>query len=151
MGSINMKKKNRTGMTIIELVIVMAVMTMIIAIAYGLMLTGIRSYKSQIANVNNQQNARQSMMIVTKNIRMNDPDDIVIEAGNNKLIIDNGTDTIEYYVNNDSLYENSKIIAYNIKSFTAERDVDNLTVTIETNKGEAIRGYEISTELRLRK
>ena len=113
-----MKTPNKKGMTIIELVIVMAVMTMIIAIAYGLMMTGIRSYKSQLANVDNQQNARQSMMIVSKRIRMNSPDDIAIDSGNSKLIINNGTEAFEYYVSNNALYENSRIIAYDIDNFS---------------------------------
>jgi len=64
--------KNRTGLTLIELILAMAIMSILMTLYYSLFFTGGRQYEYVYDSYKRQNEARIAMSYITTRIRQND-------------------------------------------------------------------------------
>lgn len=95
-------KDKQKGMTLIELVIGLGLMSMVLAVLYAIFFTGLKSFDRQIENANNQTTARQTLSYIGREIRRADE----IDVYGDRLVVKYGGSEIEYEFNrlNNILY-----------------------------------------------
>lgn len=99
----DMKDKQK-GMTLIELVIGLGLMSIVLAVLYAIFFTGLKSFDRQIENANNQTTARQTLNYIGREIRR--ADNIKVYDNNKGLVVEYDGSEIEYEFNhlNNILY-----------------------------------------------
>ncbi len=97
-------KDKQTGMTLIELVIGLGLMSIVLAVLYAIFFTGLKSFDRQIENANNQTTARQTLNYIGREIRR--ADNIKVYDNNKGLVVEYDGSEIEYEFNhlNNILY-----------------------------------------------
>lgn len=97
-------RHKQKGMTLIELVIGLGLMSMVLAVLYAIFFTGLKSFDRQIENANNQTTARQTLSYIGREIRR--ADNIEVYGDNKGLVVEYGGSEIEYEFNrlNNILY-----------------------------------------------
>ena len=88
-------KDKQKGMTLIELVIGLGLMSMVLAVLYAIFFTGLKSFDRQIENANNQTTARQTLSYIGREIRRAEKK-IEVDADNKGLKVEYGGSKIEY-------------------------------------------------------
>lgn len=124
-----MKKKCR-GLSLIEILVSVAIMLFVAVGIYGVSNVGQRTYSTDMGLLELQQQARQAMSGMTREIRQTYDSDITITSNSTitfsiPINITSGaySDTINYYLNGDTLIRNhsadpNKIIASDINSLS---------------------------------
>ncbi len=99
----DMKDKQK-GMTLIELVIGLGLMSIVLAVLYAIFFTGLKSFDRQIKNANSQTTARQTLNYIGREIRR--ADNIKVYDNNKGLVVEYDGSEIEYEFNhlNNILY-----------------------------------------------
>lgn len=97
-------RHEQKGMTLIELVIGLGLMSMVLAVLYAIFFTGLKSFDRQMENANNQTTARQTLSYIGREIRR--ADNIEVYDDNKGLVVEYGGSEIEYEFNhlNNILY-----------------------------------------------
>ena len=97
-------RHEQKGMTLIELVIGLGLMSMVLAVLYAVFFTGLKSIDRQMENANNQATARQTLSYIGREIRR--ADNIEVYGDNKGLVVEYGGSEIEYEFNhlNNILY-----------------------------------------------
>ena len=148
----DMKDKQK-GMTLIELVIGLGLMSMVLAVLYAIFFTGLKSFDRQIENANNQTTARQTLSYIGREIRRADE----IEVYGDRLVVKYGGSEIEYEFNrlNNILYRvkngTKNPMIEGIKDFNIEELDDtyyvlNITVISERHNNP----ITITTQIKMR-
>jgi prepilin-type N-terminal cleavage/methylation domain-containing protein len=150
----DMKDKQK-GMTLIELVIGLGLMSMVLAVLYAIFFTGLKSFDRQIENANNQTTARQTLSYIGREIRR--AENIKVYDDKKGLVVDYGGSEIEYEFNhsNNILYRvkngTKNPMIEGIKDFNIEELDDtyyflNITVISERHNNP----ITITTQIRMR-
>jgi len=79
-------KDKQKGMTLIELVIGLGLMSMVLAVLYAIFFTGLKSFDRQMENANNQTTARQTLSYIGREIRR--ADKIEVDVDNKGLKVE---------------------------------------------------------------
>ena len=148
-------KDKQKGMTLIELVIGLGLMSMVLAVLYAIFFTGLKSFDRQIENANNQTTARQTLSYIGREIRR--ADNIEVYDDNKGLVVEYGGSEIEYKFNrlNNILYRvkngTKNPMIEGIKDFNIEELDDtyyflNITVISERHNNP----ITITTQIRMR-
>ncbi len=99
--------KCNKGISLIELVVVIALVSLILTLVYMIFLSGLNDFRMEYSNVDNQFIVRQSMSFVIREIRR--ADIVKVNNGQLRLTFHIGDEkkTAEYRVNpeNDTLYQ----------------------------------------------
>ena len=97
-------KDKQKGMTLIELVIGLGLMSMVLAVLYAVFFTGLKSIDRQMENANSQTTARQTLSYIGREIRR--ADNIEVYGDNKGLVVEYGGSEIKYEFNhlNNILY-----------------------------------------------
>ena len=97
-------KDKQKGMTLIELVIGLGLMSMVLAVLYAVFFTGLKSIDRQMENANSQTTARQTLSYIGREIRR--ADKIEVDVDNKGLKVEYGESEIKYEFNhlNNILY-----------------------------------------------
>ncbi len=133
-----MKWTNKKGLTLIELVIVAALLAVVAGLMYGLFGQGLVLYTMNTASAQEQQNMRQVLSEITNRFRLADADSI--SCIDNVLSI--GSDV--YKLQSDQILRNDAVIARGMALFEASISAQLLHITIRNEKG-----AELSTSLSL--
>ena len=98
-------KDKQKGMTLIELVIGLGLMSMVLAVLYAIFFTGLKSFDRQMENANSQTTARQTLSYIGREIRRAEKK-IEVDVDNKGLKVEYGGSEIEYKFNhlNNILY-----------------------------------------------
>jgi prepilin-type N-terminal cleavage/methylation domain-containing protein len=151
----DMKDKQK-GMTLIELVIGLGLMSMVLAVLYAIFFTGLKSFDRQIENANNQTTARQTLSYIGREIRR--AENIKVYDDKKGLVVDYGGSEIEYKFSHlDNILYRVKNGTKNpmiegIKDFNIEYSDDtyfyflNITVISERHNNP----ITITTQIRMR-
>ena len=149
-------RHKQKGMTLIELVIGLGLMSMVLAVLYAVFFTGLKSIDRQMENANNQATARQTLSYIGREIRR--ADNIEVYDDNKGLVVEYGGSVIEYEFNhlNNILYRvkngTKNPMIEGIKDFNIEYSDDtyfyflNITVISERHNNP----ITISTQIRMR-
>lgn len=146
-------KDKQKGMTLIELVIGLGLMSMVLAVLYAIFFTGLKSFDRQIENANNQTTARQTLSYIGREIRR--AENIEVYDDNKGLVVEYGGSKIEYEFLNNILYRvkngTKNPMIEGIKDFNIEyldgTNFLNITVISERHNNP----ITISTQIRRRK
>lgn len=98
-------KDKQKGMTLIELVIGLGLMSMVLAVLYAIFFTGLKSFDRQMENANSQTTARQTLSYIGREIRRAEKK-IEVDVDNKGLKVEYGGSEIKYEFNhlNNILY-----------------------------------------------
>lgn len=116
----------RSGFTLLELLIALAVMTVIVGASVSAFAFGPRSFTNQVNSLSNQYRVRDVTRYVSRDARRTDLEDITVGAGYIVL------DEVTYTYNDESVYRNGTEITGGIKVFDFTLDGNRLTVEVES-------------------
>ena len=137
-----MTKQNNGGFTLVELVISIAIGTLITGAALSSLLMGMR-INGQTTNNIKQQNTTNMLVQVLQNIA--EESDIIVSDDSTR--ISNPDNTISVAFIDHAVYLNNKVFMEDVTAFSAEMSEDNqlLTVSLTTNG----KDYTATTYCRL--
>ena len=141
-------KLNKKGITLIELVIAIGILSMVVALGYSLYLTGVRGFLREATSVDNQFKVRHASTMIGRQIRR--ADTVAINAGKLKLTYPNGS-SLEYQLQGGAIMEGSNILAKGINSFTVGITGNTVVLTIQSKKNSDNEVYELSSRITIRK
>ena len=157
---------NRKGFTLIELIIVLALLAIVMMMGFSILSFGYKSFNSQVDNIDNQTVVQRAISDITREIRRN-PGDITIPGGIKSGDIISG-DTIkingtQYILKKNispvknTLCKNTNEIVSGIDSLRVSIVVDKTTsktskvtlkITSQANRG---REFTLTSEIYVRK
>lgn len=130
--------KNKKGFTMIEMLIVLALLSAVGVLMYSVFGQGVRLYAEESKSANEQLNMRQALSDITNTARLVDPDSVSYASG----VLNVGS--ASYTFADQSVKKNGTAIAKEIASFEVSISGGILNITI-TN----LSGKSISTSLSL--
>ena len=147
-------RHEQKGMTLIELVIGLGLMSMVLAVLYAVFFTGLKSIDRQMENANNQATARQTLSYIGREIRR--ADNIEVYDDNKGLVVKYGESEIEYEFNhlNNILYRvkngTKNPMIEGIKDFNIEELGGTYFLNITVISERHNNPITISTQIRMR-
>jgi prepilin-type N-terminal cleavage/methylation domain-containing protein len=102
--------KNQKGVTLIELLAAISLLSLFLLLANSIHLFGQKQMTNQTSEIQNQSNVRLAMNLITKQIRKASS----VTVSNNVLTIDN---TDVYKLDNNSLTKNNQPLITNLQTF----------------------------------
>ena len=147
-------KDKQKGMTLIELVIGLGLMSMVLAVLYAILFTGLKSFDRQIENANNQTTARQTLSYIGREIRR--AENIEVDVDNKGLEVEYSGSKIKYEFNhsNNILYrvknETKNPMIEGIKDFNIEESDGTYFLNITVISERHNNPITISTKIRMR-
>lgn len=134
------RRMNNRGVTLVELIVAMAVAGVVIAAAYMILTSGIRTYNASLKSAAGQQNLRAAMMKISRDVR-NAKSMPTVSGG--VLTVDGNS----YEASSGELKHGGTVYAVNISSVTASyTDASKTVVQIELRSAD---GITLSTQIRI--
>lgn len=124
--------KNRRGVTLIELLVALGLVSIVLAAVYNIMLTGMKTYNLSFAQAQNQGVLRAAMLSLSTSMRSAD----TVSVSGTSLII--GDETVKLQSNTLIATKSSGVtrtIASGISTFTLTSDGTMITITLQTVQG----------------
>lgn len=149
--------KNKKGFTLVELIIVLALLGIVIMMGLSILSFSYKSFDSQVDNIDNQSKVQYAINEISKKIR-SDSTGITIPGGitadgkiSGEIITVGGVEyTLEQNVlyKTDSLNNKNKLVS-GIKSFTTSIEGNKVTleITSQANRG---REFTLTSEIYIR-
>ena len=134
--------KNKKGVTLIELIVILALISMVLVIAYNLFSPSLRGFKRQTDNVDNQANARRVIRDISQEIRKADPVFLTIDVVENKSI-SIGDITYVFEGDTNTLLKDGDVFVTGIQSFNPKWNDSDKKVSLEITTL-ANAGHEIT-------
>jgi prepilin-type N-terminal cleavage/methylation domain-containing protein len=119
-------KTNEKGLTLVEVLAALALVSLVILLASSINLFGHKQMSSQKEEIQNQSNDRLAMNIVTKAIRQADPATVEVINDQNVLKINN----VRYYLDGNSLKKETDVLISDINKFTVKQNGDQILLEI---------------------
>ena len=146
-------KNNEKGVTLIELLAALSLLSIILLLASSVHLLGIKQSSSQTAEINNQSNVRLAINIITREIRKASTVSFVniddSDITNDQLKI-NGVDV--YKLENKQITKNADPLINNIQTFTLKIVKDDMyTITIANIPSNNLPQTTLSSTIYIRK
>ena len=141
--------KNNKGVTLVELVIAMALISIVLALGYSLYYFGFNSVTDQLDMIDNQTNVRLAVKYITQELRR--AQHVMIENGNVLRIRPMHTSSYnEFKLSVNSLLKDNTTLATGLGEFGITK-VDRL-ITISITSTEDVNGnnFNIRTQVYLR-
>jgi prepilin-type N-terminal cleavage/methylation domain-containing protein len=113
----------RKGMTLIELIVALFILSIVIMMGYSMSIFGIRNFSNQSSAVNNQSNIRYAMSYISKEIRKAES----ITVSDNKIKVNN---TTEYKLEGNIIKKNTNNFVQGIGSFVVVQGGKKITISI---------------------
>jgi prepilin-type N-terminal cleavage/methylation domain-containing protein len=137
-----MKKKNVSGFTLIELVIVIILLGIVSIMASKILLEGSKNYVTNKNTIDAQRQGQAALERMTREIRMVRSSSDISVAGSNQFSFTSLDGTaIAYSLSGTNLMQNSQILADGVSSLAFSYYDKNGVVTAVTS---AIRNIKIS-------
>lgn len=141
-------KLNKKGITLIELVIAIGLLSVVMAMGYSLYLTGVKGFLRETTSVDNQFQVRYASSTIGRQIRR--ADTVKIDAGKLKLTYPDGSSLV-YQLQGDAIMGGSNKLVEGIIRFQVSRIGDTVFLTIQSKENSDDETYELSSEITLRK
>lgn len=119
--------KNRKGITLIELIIALALISIVLVIGYNLFFSGLNNYGRQVDNVDNQTRARQAIRQISGEIRKASSVDVIDEYS-----IDIDGVLYKFQEDENTLLRDGNDFMSGIKLFTTSRNGNEINLEITT-------------------
>ncbi|MEH7093895.1 prepilin-type N-terminal cleavage/methylation domain-containing protein [Neobacillus vireti] len=146
-------QNNENGVTLIELLAALSLLSIILLLAGSVHLLGIKQSSSQTAEINNQSNVRLAMNIITREIRKASTVSFVniddSDITNDQLKI-NGVDV--YKLADKNIMKNADPLINNIQIFNLKKVKDDMyTITIANIPSNNLPQTTLSSTIYIRK
>ncbi|WP_453994653.1 prepilin-type N-terminal cleavage/methylation domain-containing protein [Bacillus nitroreducens] len=135
--------RNNKGITLIELLAVLALLSMVLLLATSVHLFGQKQMSNQTSQIENQANVRLAINILTKEIRKANR----TEVSNNVLTINN-TDT--YTLEKNEITKNGVAIISSIKDLKISKDGNKIKIDVTSIPDKNNQEVGLSTEIFIR-
>ncbi|WP_186576255.1 PilW family protein [Aquibacillus kalidii] len=135
---------NEKGITLVELLATLAIMSMIILLISSVHIFGQKQFTSQTEQIDNQANVRLVVNTLTKEIRT---------VGENTVFVNEGTLTVgtdSYKLVNNDLLKNDVLFVSDIDEFNVEKDGNKLTISVESLPNQFNKTSSLSTVVYIR-
>lgn len=123
--------KNEEGITLIELLVSIAIFSVIVSLALSILLFGSRSFHKQTNETNDLLNIRNAIDHLTREIRKSDHVDV-----RDGILTLNKTDT--YRLDNNRLMKNETVIIDHIDEFKVMKSGSMIDITLRGKEGEEV-------------
>jgi len=134
-------RKNKRGITLIELIIAAAITGIVIAATTAILLAGVKTYNTNYNSTVSQQNLRSAMMKITKQVRS--PANSVTITGTKVLTV-NGQN---FTISSGNLSYNGQVYASTISSIYADyTDSSHTVIQVDLSTPD---GNTLSTQIGL--
>ncbi|QHS24264.1 prepilin-type N-terminal cleavage/methylation domain-containing protein [Virgibacillus sp. MSP4-1] len=141
----NSKKHKEQGMTLVELLAALAIISIILLLIGAVHLFGVSQYQTQSEEVRTQSDIRFAAKDITKVIRRANPDQVVV--ANNQIHI--GQETT-YRLDGQTLKKNNHKLATNIQELTVEQNGNEIELRLISVPNPHGNSVSISTVIYLR-
>jgi prepilin-type N-terminal cleavage/methylation domain-containing protein len=141
-----MMKWNARGVTLIELILATALVSVILGVAFMFYYFGTVSFENESTSANNQQNLRLVMNEITREIR-NTTDEITVDQANSTITIG----TVVYKLENNAIVKNDHVLMGNVGKFDVSRNGNNISIEIESRANRSGNTDSLKTTIALRK
>jgi len=129
-----MKRNGKSGYTLIEVLLVAALVGVAALLMYSFFGQGFALYGMETASAEEQANLRQAMSDITNAARITDPDDISVSGG----VLTVGDS--QYKLSGGAIRKNGAVIANGITVFDAQFTGDGLlTIRIVNQNGTELK------------
>lgn len=135
--------KNKKGVTLIELIIVLSILSIVSSLGFSFYLYGLKNFTTQTVNVNNQSNVRYALSIISKDIRK--ADSVTVSA--NIITIDG---TLEYKLDGNILMKNGNNLVTDIETFNVTKVGNKITIEIISLPNSVGHTVTLSSEIYIR-
>lgn len=122
---------NEKGVTLIELIVSLAIFSIIISVTLSILLFGSRTFKKQTETTNDLINIRHAIDYLTKEIRKSDSINITDD-----VLTLNNQDV--YKLENNKIMKNNSPIIYNIDLLRMTKSGSKIELSIKGMKGKEI-------------
>lgn len=136
--------KNKKGVTLIELLIVLSILSIIISLAFSVIFVGTKNFSVQTANVNNQSNVRYALNIISRDIRKAES----VTVSEHTITID---DSFEYKLENNELLKGEQILATDVETFHITKVGNKITIEINSLPNSVGQSVSLSSTIYIRK
>lgn len=147
--------KNKKGMTLVEVVIALAVATVLVATISGVFLFINSVNNNQKSYIQAQDTIRTAALVVEKDIRSSSQYiSVEFDALTNTYeIMDNTSNTViaEYRLQGETLYRNGSVLIDNVTSFTISQELtsgERIRISISSSHSGKEMTYEQTIYLR---
>ena len=139
-----MKKafKNEHGVTLVELLAVLAMIGMILLLISNVHIFGQKQFNSQTTQINHESDVRYVMNVITKEIRRSPS----VSISNN--IISTGTSTFKLI--GKELYQGDSVLEDGIDEFNVQQTGNKISITIKSVPNQYEKVASLSTKLYIR-
>ncbi len=138
--------KNEKGMTLVELLAALALMSIIIALIGSAHIFGQKQYRNQTEEINYQEQVRYVMATITKEIRSTESDKVMITNEINKITLG----TTSYKLDQPNFYKNSTVLSDKISNFIINEEDGKIEVSISSLPNRNGKIETLSTVIYLR-
>jgi prepilin-type N-terminal cleavage/methylation domain-containing protein len=128
--------RNNKGVTLIELLAALSLLSIIIVLASSVHIFGQKQTNDQTTEIQNQANVRLAMKIMTKEIR--GAQSVTYNSSTKELAINKSNTTDIYKFANNILTKNNQPLFSNLQSCTFVPDSNKVTITITSNSASSI-------------
>jgi prepilin-type N-terminal cleavage/methylation domain-containing protein len=136
--------KNQKGVTLIELLAAIALLSIVLLLANSIHLFGQKQMTDQTTEIQNQANVRLAMDIITKQVRKAS----TIYVDNYGVLT---LDTDIYKLDNNNLTKNNQPLVTNLQKFDLQYDGNKIKVTIADLPNSNTPQTTLSTTIYIRK
>ncbi len=133
-------RMNHRGVTLLELILAIGLVAIIAGAGYTVLLTGVKTFNTNVDNSTSQSGLRSAMMQITRDAKKA----TAVAAGGTSLTLTIGGANHTYTTFDGNLLYNGKLAAQGIKSLTA---VFNTTSKILTVTLTASDDNELSSQM----
>ena len=137
---------NVKGVTLIELILAAALVSVIFSVAFLFYYFGTVSFDNESTSANNQQNLRLVMNDITREIR-NTSDDITVDQANSIITI--GANV--YKLEGNAIMKNDNVMMGNVEKFDVSKNGNIISIEIETKANRSGNTDSLKTTIAIRK
>ncbi|GAA5416245.1 hypothetical protein Pryu01_01277 [Paraliobacillus ryukyuensis] len=136
--------REERGMTLVELLAALALLSIIIMLVGSVMFFGQKQYSKQTETIAKQDEVRFVMSTITKAIRSHHADEVTVADS----VLTIGTD--QYKLNTSQLLKNSVVLSDQIAVFNVIKQDEQIDITIGSTSDEYNEKQTLSTVIYLR-
>lgn len=128
---------NARGLTLIEVLAAIVLLSIILAMVTSVYLLGVKQYKVQTQNINSQENVRLAMTVLTKAIRSASSVQVVdpgtpSHPSDDQLKLTTGTQTDVYALDQTNIDKNGKPLVQGVSQFIVSQVGTEVSLKIES-------------------
>lgn len=139
-------ESNAKGVTLIELLLAAALVSVIFGVAFLFYYFGTVSFDNESTSANNQQNLRLVMNDITREIR-NTSDEVTVDQANSTITI--GANV--YKLESNAIMKNDNVLMGNVEKFDVSKNGNIISIEIESKANRSGNTDSLKTTIAIRK